>query len=482
MVARFSADRRRDATQERRRYRVAFIGGLGWTCARLDRFSITLLHMDGRPVRNGRPGPRPPTPPIPKTAQLLAMVRWPFTTLALLQRHYGSAVMLRWPANPPRACLSASADAAAVFRAPAETLMAGVGATPLAPIVGEQSFMLADGERHLRARRALAPSFQRREVERHADTIRTRALQAISSWPRGRAVELYPRLRDLTLWTILDTIFEVKDPRLEELHARLLELLSISEHAVLTVAPARHVPPGKSAWSAFLRQRDAVDRLLAALIADHSRHVTTPHGLLTAALRLERDGHAGAPARDTLMSVILAGHETTASTLAWALQLLAHHPRVLERTVAAVDADDAEYLTAVVQEVLRHRPVFVFAMPRAVARPVRIGRHLFHRPEELVPSIYLVHHDESVYRSPHRFCPERFVGVSPRPDAWIPWGGGLRRCPGVHLATLELRIVLEAILSNLTVKPTRAKPEGPLWRSVIVTPRGGCRVVLHDRR
>ena len=187
--------------------------------------------------------------------------------------------------------------------------------------------------------------------------------------------------------------------------------------------------------------------------------------------------------RDNLMSVILAGHETTASELAWAFQLLAHNPKVRARLIEEIDSGGGEeYLTATVHEVLRHRPVFLFTIPRAVKRPIEIGGWTYRPPAQLLGCIYLVHHDPELYPEPHEFRPERFLGSPPNAFTWLPWGGGRKRCPGLQLAMLEMQTVLRTVLETMTIGPAARKIEHPRWRSVIVTPHAGSRVVLQRRR
>jgi hypothetical protein len=185
--------------------------------------------------------------------------------------------------------------------------------------------------------------------------------------------------------------------------------------------------------------------------------------------------------REHLMSVILAGHETTASQLAWAFQLLAHDQPVARRLIDALDAGDRSYLTATIQEVLRHRPVFMFTIPRVVNMPFELAGHVYQPPEQLVGCIHLMHHDPVLYESPDSFCPERFLSREPPSDTWMPWGGGRKRCPGHHLAMLEMEIVLSTVLGDLEVLPADRHIEKAQWRSVIVTPGRGSRVVLRSR-
>jgi cytochrome P450 len=180
--------------------------------------------------------------------------------------------------------------------------------------------------------------------------------------------------------------------------------------------------------------------------------------------------------------MILAGHETTTAALAWAFALLAHHADARERLTAEVDAGSTtEYMTATIHEVLRHRPVFPFTIPREVRKEIAIGERIYEPPVHLLGCIYLAHHDPNVYPAPHDFRPERFLGGAPAPYAWLPWGGGHRRCPGHHLATAEMEVVLCEVLKSFDIAPASARMEGPRWRGAVVTPRAGARTYLRRR-
>jgi cytochrome P450 len=180
--------------------------------------------------------------------------------------------------------------------------------------------------------------------------------------------------------------------------------------------------------------------------------------------------------------VILAGHETTASELAWAFQLLAHDQAVAGRLVDDLDGGRERYLTATVQEVLRHRPVFLFTIPRVVRRPFAIAGSTYDAPVHLVGCIHLMQHDPDLYPEPQAFRPERFLDASPRPEVWLPWGGGRKRCLGHHLAMLEMHSVLRIVFSEFEMMPIARTIETARWRSVIVTPGHGSRILLRRRR
>lgn len=392
---------------------------------------------------------------------------------------------LRMTGIPNLVFVSDPADAHSIFLARPDVLHAGEGGAAIMPIVGRRSFTLADNEPHLHGRRILAPAFTQKAAEAQTTAIRDITDREVASWPRDTPITLHPSLRALSLRVILQTVFGSEDARLRELHARLLTMLSVVEHNVVTVPPARYLPAGHRAWRRFPRQRQHVDELIYELIEERQRDRADREDTLALLLAArDADGAPLSPSylRDTVMTVLLAGHETTASELPWAIQLLAHHPEVVERLVSELDTtDSSEYLDAIIHEVLRHRPVFPFAVPRAVKAPIQIGRQTFAPPAHLVPCMHLVHHDPRHYATPHDFRPERFLGRRPDPRTWLPWGGGRRRCLGMHLAMVEMRVVPQTLFSSVAVRPTSPTLERPKWRSGIVTPHGGCAVILRDR-
>jgi cytochrome P450 len=415
--------------------------------------------------------------PLPASVQTFIFWRWPLEYLRHCRRRYGAAFTLRATSQPPLVFLADPADINSVFGHSPATLRAGEGSQLICPIVGERSFMLADDERHDVGRRNVLAEFGRRGIERHARMVATVAANAVASWPTDRSAPLYPRLRALTLEVVLRSVSGrcegELDGQLLLLRDRILAMLDVTASPVL-VEPHLRRGPGRWVWQRFLRDRALVDESLYELISE------APPSSPLLCLQAARHGPAGrVELRDNLMSLVLAGHETTAAQLAWAVQLLAYNPAVQRRLASEVIAEAAEdYLTATIQETLRHRCVFVFAIPRRVARTAAIGDALYRAPVHLLPCIYLVHHDPQLYRQPQLFQPERFLTSAPDPRRWLPWGGGGRRCPGVRLATLEMKEVLRAILAITTIEAGRRSMERPSWRSVIVTPHAGSRVVL----
>jgi cytochrome P450 len=385
---------------------------------------------------------------------------------------------------PPLVFLSDPGDIRAVVTAPLTDLHSGVGTAITKPLFGETSFMLREEEERIHGREAIMPALHRRVVEEYRDMVADLADRTVASWPRDTPIPIHPRLCVLTLTVMLRTVFGDSDQTLvDTLRDRMLAMLSVTASLVLQEPRLHYLPGWHHTWSRFSHQRDEVDQLISRLIA--CRPQTHPVSgvmldMLLAATRLDGSPMSATELRDNLVAVIIAGHETTASALAWAFQLLAHNPTVQDTLAAELDAGGEDYLRATVNEVLRHRPVFLFAAPRAVAQPIEIGGWTYNPPTHLLACIYLMHHDPVLFADPHAFRPERFLD-SRAATRWLPWGGGRQRCPGRHLALLELRTVLRAVLSVLRVMPAGSDVERARWRSVIVTPHAGSTVVLRKR-
>jgi cytochrome P450 len=426
--------------------------------------------------------------PLPAPIQTFMFWSAPFQYLHHCRNWYGSIFTLKATSHPPLTFLSEPREIRSLMAASDDVLRAGEGGANVSPIVGERSFMLSDGAEHRIGRKKVLATFHAQVVERHANVIAEAAERAVSAWPTDTAVALHPRLRVLTLDVVLRTLTGRFTGQLDDatrtLRNRVLEMLQVTASPVLVEPHLRH-GPGRRTWNRFLRARARVDELLAELIDETGQSPQVSGGLLGELATLRNtDGSQQSPGqvRDNAMSVILAGHETTAAQLAWAFQLLAHNPKVRDRLHAEIDAGPSdEYLTATIQEVLRHRCVFLFAIPRAVAKPIEIGSYIHRPPGHLLACIYLLHHDPAIYPDPHTFRPERFLESPPDPHNWIPWGGGRKRCPGLHLAMFEMKTILRTVLSERTVQPASKHMERPRWRSVIVTPHAGARVIFRER-
>jgi cytochrome P450 len=428
---------------------------------------------------------QPPSPALPSALQTLAFWRHPHAYLEWCRRRYGRRFTVNAVGMPPMVFMADPADIKAIVGAPANVLHPGAGGRAIVPLVGEGSFMLAEEEEHLSGRRTILPAFHHRRISEHAGMVREIATREVAKWPRGTSFASHPYLRALTLRVILQTIFGGEEARLRELHRRLLAMFAVTRSLVLQEPPLRRLPGWRGIWRSFLAERAAVDDIIAQLIEEEAHSGARDSGLLSMLLGGEHpdnDQSTIRQIRDTIVSVILAGHETTASELAWAFQLLAHDPVATGRLVDDLDAGGECYLTATIQEVLRHRPVFLFTIPRVVRLPFEIAGTTYRPPVQLLGAIHLMQHDPSLYPEPHRFRPERFLDAPPRPEVWLPWGGGRKRCPGHHLAMLEMRTVLETVLDNFELVPVGEKIETARWRSVIVTPGRGSRIMLRKRQ
>lgn len=460
------------------------------------------------PMLSTGEGPRLPAGPSwPSVVQTAAMWLHPFGSLQRFRRQYGPRFTVRPSTHPPLVFISDPEEISSVLTAPETCLCPGEGARTVSPIVGLRSFMLATGHEHRAGRKVVASAFRGRSIERHEQMVREVVQRALADWPRDETIALHPRLRALTLEVILRTItgrfHGPLDGELRRLHDLALDMLDITPKLVFVERRLRR-GPGVASWAGFLRRRSEIDELLYGLIDAHlaagAARRTAPdrggfHGACAAsghpegligllAAQRNADGSPVTPRqiRDNLMSVILAGHETTASQLSWAFQLLAHNPRVQRAVVAEARREAADsYLSATIQEVLRRRSVFVFAIPRAVLTTVEVGGWKYEPPAHLLPCIYLLHHDPHIYPEPYAFRPERFLDAPPAPSTWLPWGGGRKRCPGLNLALLEMKVVLSAVLETVAVEPAARKMERPHWRAVVVAPHAGSRVVLRAR-
>ncbi len=344
--------------------------------------------------------------------------------------------------------------------------------------------MLQEGSRHMITRRVILPAFHHDAVNAHADLVNSIVDHEVARWPLDTPFPIHSYLCALTLKVILRTLFGEWDDALRTLYARLFAMQKATPTLALQEPALRRFPGWRGTWKNFIKLRGEAERLLCAAVENRGYRGGGVGNLLT--LLLAANNVDGSPTSsrqvcDNIMTTIISGHETTASELAWAFQLLAHHPVVRRELADEIDRAPGAYLAATVYEVLRLRPVFPFAIPRAIQRPIEIGGHTYRPPAHLLACVYLAHHDRGSYPDPYTFRPLRFLGQPPQPHLWLPWGGGRKRCPGRHLAILEMQTVLRTTLSKLDVLPASRKIERARWRSVIVTPHAGSRVILRKR-
>jgi cytochrome P450 len=427
----------------------------------------------------------PPTAPIPSALQTLGCRWWPFSYLERCHARYGDRFTVYPIDMPPLVFLSNPQDIRAVLTAPANVLHPGAGGAVIAPLIGESSFMLCEEEEHRCGRSAVMPAFHRKVVQEGAAMANEIVEEDVASWPLDTAVALHPHLRGLTLKVVLRVIFGADNQALPALHRQLLDSLSVTATFLLQEPQLRYLPGWHSKWKRFAADHAGVDKLIFTII-DRRRAEGGSRGDLLDMLLVARNPDdslvSNQQVRDNLMSMIIAGHETTTSELAWAFQLLAHNQAVQSRLIEEIDGGlEEEYLTATVHETLRHRPAFLFIIPRAVAEPIEIGGWSYRRPAHLLGCTYLMHHNPVLYPDPQVFRPERFLGEASQPRTWLPWGAGPKSCVGRHFALLEMQIVLREVLSRLRVMPASDRLERAQWRSAILVPHAGSRVILRRR-
>jgi cytochrome P450 len=433
----------------------------------------------------------PPGPSAPPWLQLLGTWTRPTATLERLRR-YGSRVTVRLPFQPPFVMLSDPADIKEVFAAPPEVLHPGEGAWVLEPIIGRNSVILLDEGAHLAQRRLLLPAFHGERMQRLVGVMTELTEREVDAWPVGEPMALHPRLQSLTLEIILQAVFGLeRGPRLDALRDALCEVLSFSE-SPLSVLPvmqrALRWTPTMRAFRAAIARTDGLlftlideRRAEASAAADGEAERDDVLAMLIGARHENGSPMSREELRDELMTALVAGHETTASQLAWALERLAREPVVVARLVDELDRGESAYLDATITEILRLRPVLPNAEPRLVKQPVRIGGVEYPPGVVLMASAYLVHHDPAIYPEPYAFRPERFLDASPGSYTWIPFGGGRRRCLGASFALQEMKIVLRAVVGRFALGAAGPTAETTRRRGITFSPRGGATVILTER-
>ncbi len=431
----------------------------------------------------------PPGPSMPKAVQMLATWTRPAPSLERL-RKYGKRITVQLPFQPPFVMLWDPADIKAVFTAPPDVLHPGEGARILEPLVGRNSVILLDEDEHLEQRRLLLPAFHGERMQALTGLMTELAEREIASWPEDEPVALHPRLQRVTLEIILRVVFGLEEgPALD----RLRDLLT--EGLVFTQSPLSVLPPLMRAlrWTPQVKRFNAVvretDTLIFGLIEERRAEAAAGVAerddilsMLLAARHQDGSPMSQQELRDELMTALVAGHETTASQLAWAFERLAREPAAQARLAQEVDAGAGDaYLRATITEILRLRPVLPNAEPRLTKREVEIGGFRYPPGVVLMASAFLLHHDPELYPEPRAFRPERFLGTSPGTYTWIPFGGGRRRCLGASFAVQEMKVVLRAAVGRFEIEAASDRPEATRRRSITFSPLGSTTVRLRRR-
>jgi cytochrome P450 len=428
-------------------------------------------------------------PPGPRMPQVLQTIGWWSRPTAFLERcraSYGKRFTIRLVGQSPFVIISDPDEIKAIFQAPPDVLHPGEGAHIVEPVVGPNSVILLDEDAHMEQRKLLLPTFHGEKMQALSGVMQDIAEREVASWPTDQPTWLHPLLQRLTMEVILRTVFGLQGgEQLERLRALLGEILAFGDNPISLLPPAQRLLSGMGRLGQFERTSKQADELIYEIIEqrrgsdDESDDVLA---LLLSARHTDGSPMSAQELRDELMTALVAGHETTASELAWAVERLAREPAVQQRlTAEIVGGDDDSYLAATINEILRHRPVVPNAEPRLVKRPIEIGGITYQPGTVLFASAYLVHHDPDIYPDPYAFRPERFLGKQPGTYTWIPFGGGRRRCIGASFALLEMRLVLRALLQRCSLQAAGVPARSTRRRGITIRPPRESTIVLRAR-
>jgi cytochrome P450 len=425
----------------------------------------------------------------------------PIQTIETRSKIYGEDYRVSQPgAKPALVYFSTPPALEAIFTAKPEQLSAGRGNQILKELLGEHGIVLLEGAAHQRQRQLLMPPFHGDRMRSYAQTIQSITNEVIRSWKVSTTFAVRPAMQSISLQVILQVVFGVeRGQRYEQLRQNLSQMLDgfgSPVGAMFLFYSFLQKDWGKwSPWGRFLRLRQQVNELIYAEIAERRNQPDAERtdilSLLMAARDAEGQPMGDAELRDELITLLFAGHETTASALAWALYWVTYLPQVRTKLLAEMDelGSNADpnaiarlpYLQAVCQETLRLYPIAISAFPRVVKQPMEIAGYSLEAGTVIMPSIYLAHHRAAVYPEPKQFRPERFLERQYSPYEYLPFGGGDRRCIGAAFALFEMKLVLFQFMSNLEMELVHSRPIHPTRRGLTVAPPNHLRMRVTGR-
>lgn len=430
----------------------------------------------------------PPGPSSPRIVQLAGRFLRPNTFMQRCANRYGPIFTLRMPTGENVVSVSDPEAIKTIFTSDPEAFLVGSGGNAiLEPLVGSSSLLTLDGASHIRQRRLLLPPFHGERMQRYGDLIREITERSLADWPLREPFPLQPRMQAITLDVILRAVFGIEDAeRQDELRRTLRAMLDFDQSRLAFLPWIRHWARGS--WVRFLHMREQVDSLIYEEITRRRQDADAAEREDIMSLLIGARYEDGSPMtdkdlRDELVTLLVAGHETTATGLAWAFELLFRNDAAMRKLIEEVRAggDTDQYLEAVISETLRLRPV-VAQVSRRLTKPVQLMGYTIPAGTLLAPSIYLVHRRGDIYPDPGSFKPERFLDSPPQTYTWLPFGGGVRRCIGASFATFEMKVVLQTVLSRAEIRPAGAEPEAPSPRAVTFAPKHGAMAVLEQVR
>jgi cytochrome P450 len=436
--------------------------------------------------------PQPPNVPLPRSLQVLRFNQRQIEFVFKARRLLGEVFRMRGVVPNGPVITSHPDHVKSLFTAKPDEAPSLTGESPLRPIVGPNSTLTAVGPRHMRQRKLLLPSFHGEAVAQYARMISDATERQIDGWPVSKPFALAPHMQAITLDVIMAGIFGIEGRpafgtpehglRFATKHlvaastqplAQLTELMNIGRDEPVGFTRAGLAFLDKPTYAVIRARRSAAD-------LDERRDILS---MLLQARTEDGEALTDRELRDELLTLVLAGHETTANSLAWTWERLVRNPSAYERLREAVRSDEnaEEVIEATITEGMRSRPVIPI-IGRRVMVPWRLGEYGVPADTPVTMSILLVHHREDVYPDPFGFRPERWLGRKPGTYEWIPFGGGIRRCLGAALAMAEQRMVLEAMARRLDIEAAEPEPEHALHRNVTMIPARGARVVVTSRR
>jgi cytochrome P450 len=427
----------------------------------------------------------PSGPRLPRALQTVLWAVRPIWFMQHARRRYGDVFTIRPYAFGDVVVLANPEHIKEVFTGDRDVFAAGKANAAMSPVLGSHSLLTLDGERHLRQRKLMLPPFHGEAVARYRERIEEITEAEVVRWPTGEPFPIRPRMQSITLEVILRAVIGVSDPqrlaRLRELLPKLLDFSVLDMWAVWLFPKLLDTPVGRR--NPAMRLRPEVDRLLYEEIDAH-RSDPDGHDDILALLISARDAD-GEPLSDEnlldqIITLLLAGHETTTTGLAWAIERLTRHPAALGRLEQELDASGEEYLDAVVNETLRVRPV-VDGVWRKLTAPAVVAGHRLPVGTLVFPAIVLVQTSNDAFPDPADFRPERFLESSTSPYTFIPFGGGTRRCIGAAFAVMEMKTVLSAVLRQVELSTPDPRPERPRTHHVTQIPARGGRVIATPR-
>ena len=436
----------------------------------------------------------PPGPRLPRLFQTLNWVRKPIPIMRKHAQEYGECFTMRWLNTPPIAFFSDPVAIKQIFTASPERALAGRGNVVLKPILGENSVLLLDGERHKRERKLLMPPFHGERMRLYGEIMREAADRSIDNWPVEQPFPVHERMQAITLDIILRTVFGVDEGALlRKLRSLLIEFLRLVGSSPLLLIRWLQVNLGPlTSWRRIGQLGHEIDTVLYEQIAQRKAVAQNGRTDIMAMLIEARD-EDGQPMsdqelRDEMITMLLAGHETTATSLSWVVHRLLQNPDVLEKVraelqrvvgggpIRAEHMSELEYLDATIKETARLNPI-VPVVARYLEQPTQIGAYEIPADCVAAPCIYLTHRRPELWPEPETFNPDRFVGKRVDPYTFFPFGGGVRHCLGAAFATYEMKIVLAQMLSRVSLRPVPGHTVRVVRRSITFAPSDGMPVI-----